>query len=486
MDMDLGPNVVDEFARVVRTCDSVARACNAVVSVVSDHTGASVEVLLAAANHLYLVSRSGVRQAPRSVQVNYGIVGRVVCTGRTAALRDASIECADLYVGRRVGSVICAPVRGPQQPVIGVVNVECDHVVADLDAWSAALTEIGGFLGARIHQLGGPPAESEGQQLLRHTRSFAAVDDPDELASLACRAAVEVSGLRCAALLVRGAAGFWEWDEPALTVAATFSAAGSHQLVDAVAALSAQSRSAMIDAACRNGASPQLGDPSSLDARGYETLTGVGVRTLIAAPARGVSERPALEAAMLVMDDLVTQPHPGTVSLVELLMANVAICYEHMSSQRQLQNLAESDPLTGLRHLRPFSNRLATIVPSHTALIAADIDNFKRINDTWGHAAGDRVLTEVANALRKALRDGDEVFRVGGDEFVAILDVPDQAEALRVAERMAAAVAEGGRTISVGVALRHPDEPAEATLRRADEAMYEAKRDGSVSVKVAS
>ncbi|GAB4061004.1 sensor domain-containing diguanylate cyclase [Catellatospora paridis] len=478
--------LVDETDEALRACDSVHRACNAVAAAVSAHSAASVDVLLANANHLYLVACSGVWHAPRAARVNYGIAGRVLAEGRTVSLRDASIEYPDLYAERSVGSAISAPVHHDHKPTIGVVTVEFDGVRADHDDWEAALTEIGALLGRRIHQLGGPSKESAPQWLLRHTLNIAAADDPGELATRTCRAAVELSGLRCAALLVRRVNVSAEWSGPPLIVMADYCATGSRHLIDAVSALPPPSLSRLVDAACRHQAAHSRGDLSVLDARGFEPLVDAGVGTVIAASVHMGTERLDFEAAMLVMDEIAFQPPPDTAFVLELLMTNAAVFYERMSRQQKLQTMAESDPLTGLRHRRPLAGRLASSIPSRTAVVAADIDNLKVINDMWGHDAGDRALTEVADAIRQALRGSDEVFRVGGDEFIAVLDVPDHDEAVRVAGRMAAAVADRGHTISVGVALRSPDEPAETTLRRADDAMYAAKRDKSISVTVAS
>jgi diguanylate cyclase (GGDEF)-like protein len=145
-----------------------------------------------------------------------------------------------------------------------------------------------------------------------------------------------------------------------------------------------------------------------------------------------------------------------------------------------------SDPLTGLRHHGPFGERIATATPGRTALLAIDVDEFKSINDTYGHQAGDELLVGLARALQGALRQGDEIYRIGGDEFVAVVDVPQPDEAVRIAERLASAARRAGRTISVGVAMQRDGEPAEDTLRRADVALYDVKRHGRDGVRLAA
>ena len=119
-------------------------------------------------------------------------------------------------------------------------------------------------------------------------------------------------------------------------------------------------------------------------------------------------------------------------------------------------------------------------------MFAIDIDSFKSINDTYGHQAGDRALVDLAQALSTALRTGDELYRIGGDEFAAILDVQRDDEAVGVAERLVAAARTVRQTISVGVAVRLPGETSQDTLGRADAALYLAKRSGRDRVHLAA
>jgi diguanylate cyclase (GGDEF)-like protein len=156
------------------------------------------------------------------------------------------------------------------------------------------------------------------------------------------------------------------------------------------------------------------------------------------------------------------------------------------------------DALTGLYNSRYFWGRLedeCSFAQRHgrsLALMIGDLDFFKRVNDTWGHKSGDRVLASVAAALMRGRRRGDTIARVGGEEFAVILPETALAEALQVAERLRAGVAaqrysferpevhDFAVTISFGVAAA----PAERKLtaaqlfERADRAMYRAKQGG--------
>ncbi len=159
-----------------------------------------------------------------------------------------------------------------------------------------------------------------------------------------------------------------------------------------------------------------------------------------------------------------------------------------------LAELARRDPLTGLANRRAFEEALRREVArarrggEPLAVAALDVDHFKRVNDAHGHAAGDAVLAAVAARAAGALRAGDLLARVGGEEFAALLPGAGLAAAAEVAERIRAALAAapveaGGRplrvTASLGCAALLPeDADGAALLARADARLYDAKRAG--------
>ncbi|WP_347169993.1 diguanylate cyclase [Pseudomonas salmasensis] len=170
---------------------------------------------------------------------------------------------------------------------------------------------------------------------------------------------------------------------------------------------------------------------------------------------------------------------------------------EHLEVQRQK---ALIDPLTGLPNRAAWSERLDYEVNAwhqrgnSLSLAMLDLDHFKRINDGYGHLAGDKVLKIIANVLSKRLRPTDFIARFGGEEFVLLMPDSALADALAVGEVLREAIAacpfhfKGERvtiTVSMGVAQFQPGERSDLALKRADEALYRAKAAGRNQVQAA-
>jgi diguanylate cyclase (GGDEF)-like protein len=160
-------------------------------------------------------------------------------------------------------------------------------------------------------------------------------------------------------------------------------------------------------------------------------------------------------------------------------------------TRRQLEHLALHDPLTGLANRSLLSDRLTlamarvdrgTAVP---AVLVLDLDGFKTVNDSYGHAVGDLLLVEISRRLRRVARRADTVARLGGDEFAVVVDGEPEC-VLDVARRVLAALQHPIKvaqhscwvTASIGIRFAARGEPAEVLLRDADTAMYVAKAQG--------
>lgn len=171
---------------------------------------------------------------------------------------------------------------------------------------------------------------------------------------------------------------------------------------------------------------------------------------------------------------------------------------EFVAREQRLVMLATTDELTGALNRRSILQNLQVLLDDPQArpcVLIVDIDFFKRVNDTYGHAAGDRVLVSFADTIRNLLRKGDLLGRLGGEEFVVVLGSAGLPDAKGLAERLRAAVAESNClsdddtpiavTASFGLALHDGQESLKQLLARADEALYRAKHSGRNRVEVA-
>lgn len=164
-----------------------------------------------------------------------------------------------------------------------------------------------------------------------------------------------------------------------------------------------------------------------------------------------------------------------------------------LKTQTELSRLATRDELTGIPNRRAmqqtlrWAERRSQEKRCGYGLVLGDIDLFKQINDTHGHDCGDQVIAAVATALSQGLRDGDMVARWGGEEFLVLLPDTDRDGALAVAAKLREAAAgvrvrygavELAPTLSFGVVAAEDCEPVDQSIRRADRALYRAKRGG--------
>ncbi|MBX3602770.1 MAG: diguanylate cyclase [Rubrivivax sp.] len=205
---------------------------------------------------------------------------------------------------------------------------------------------------------------------------------------------------------------------------------------------------------------------------------------------REVGASPRRVGVLLQLQD-VTPLRQAHAQVVQRLAARDAELGEAALRQARLREQALSDPLTGLGNRRALQERFAEEAAHAAAngqpltLVLADLDHFKRINDTHGHAAGDAVLRDVGRLLRQGLRASDAVFRLGGEEFALLLPGADAGQAARrvQAVREALAGAAPARlahavTFSAGIAQLTAGGTLEPLMARADRALYEAKAGG--------
>jgi diguanylate cyclase (GGDEF)-like protein len=223
-------------------------------------------------------------------------------------------------------------------------------------------------------------------------------------------------------------------------------------------------------------------------------VSRVSIRPRIAAIALTLAAVPCLTAAFLVN----TMPHyiVAAIFLAFLLGAMESIRHAHRNASRhiamrlQMAQLARTDPLTQLLNRFGLRDRFDAIPRSgRVALHAFDLDGFKAVNDRYGHAVGDEVLSQIADRLRVLLTDDDIIARIGGDEFVVVQsnvenDVAVGVVARRIHELLVYPYElSSGLVIKIGVSLGYAARPAsmtslESLLRDADRTSYIVKRAG--------
>jgi diguanylate cyclase (GGDEF)-like protein len=178
------------------------------------------------------------------------------------------------------------------------------------------------------------------------------------------------------------------------------------------------------------------------------------------------------------------------VTLIATSVFAYAFAFLSRGQRDQLLQLARKDPLTGAGNRRALDEKLAEVCAARarsstpSSLVLIDIDNFKEINDEFGHAVGDQILVRLTEIIELRIRVTDSLYRIGGEEFVVVIEGQTKDKARRMAEQLRTLVEanelapEGSVTISLGVAELSLGESPVDWLRRADLALYESKRCG--------
>ena len=249
--------------------------------------------------------------------------------------------------------------------------------------------------------------------------------------------------------------------------------------------------------------------PAELAAEAVELLTSTlpvhGARVRLAGgeilASGGDATAPALRLLIGAHDELLLTPDGDLsgeeMSIVRAVANTLGTALARHRAEEQMRHDAVHDPLTGLANRILLRDRLEQALArsqrggGDTAVLFVDLDNFKQVNDAYGHAAGDIVLARLADRLRSAVRPEDTVARLGGDEFVVISERVDEEAARTLAGRLQELIqrplqAGGTRhflSASIGVALGHSD--PDSLLGAADTAVYRAKATGGGRIELA-
>lgn len=396
-----------------------------------------------------------------------GVIGRTYATGRSNVIRDVRAHADYLPAVDGVVGEACFPVMcGPR--VVGAVNLEGSQPLGDDEIEALGVTARA--LGGRIEALGGPEPESSSQRLLRHANALAAEHDIAAIEPLVLAAAIDATPLSSALLLRRASRGV---PFSASCAQGPLAPTLLRMPVDAIVSLAA-----IVTEGCSVYTIPGAGVPARTS-RGIAAL-GVAGATSMALPVGDLR-------ILVVAGEAGVRPSTEHCELLELLAAQASTSLRTAASVTTLRAQAAADPLTGLGHHATFYAELARARRAgRFGVLVIDVDAFKEYNDRHGHPAGDRILLSITEALKGALRLRDGLFRIGGDEFAALLAGVDDTLAVSIADRLRRAVSVGtALSVSIGAAVAEVDEDELGVFARADRALYSVKERGGDGVALA-
>ena len=465
---------LEAINRLLATAGPTDQALDGVVGELANSLGYPyVSMFLRHGDVLRMRAQRGYRQLVGTFDGRQGVIGRVMRTRESALVRDVRVDPDYVIVEPSIRSLICAPMLVDQE-LLGVLCIESEHQLNRTD--HDLLRSVAYRLGTAIALGRDRQALTERVELLellrRFTASTATAPDLQQLYERTVAAASEVVGV-CGAALVAADEG-----SPAQRVRAAAgerpAAAVGELLPDTV--LLARPISA-------DGASPAGDrDPTphlALPLASGKELVGILVITLRA----GVLELPPLQ-------------HEG----LALLATHAALAITNHLLFRRTAEEAVRDSLTGLHNRRYFDEAFAQVLAGRRrhfrrlALVLFDLDRFGELNKRHGHQVGDGLLRAFAGVLQGRVRATDLVARFGGEEFVLVLpeasidDARAVAEEIRAIFRERAVVTDAGpvgATVSAGCSEATAGDTPEELIRRADVALYMAKRAGRDQVVAA-
>jgi diguanylate cyclase (GGDEF)-like protein len=415
----------------------------------------------------------GYRQIRDGIPPGRGTIGRTFRLGVPLVVHDVAGSGDYLQAAPEIVGEVCVPIRAGDG-IIGCLDAETTAPppagLKDELLWCAQA------FADRVQRLGGAPTATPAERLAAYAARLAGMTDVRRIEGLVIEAARDITQMASALLVDRDGVGTWRVLAHAGDLAATLAQETDAAVFDLIESFVSDGTSCRTLVPRESPRRDSVGDPA---------LGSAGIAGLMAMAVG----RPAERSCLLVVVDPepLTPAEAGSVQLLELLAAHAASCLRTADAIAELRERAASDPLTGLGHHATFHEALAAARASNTkvAVLLIDVDGFKAINDSKGHQAGDRVLREIAAVLTGTLRRGDELFRIGGDEFAALISVTSPQEAMEAGRRLWDASAQAGSvTVSIGIALPRDGEADASVLARADRALYAVKQSGRDGVEI--
>ena len=438
------------------------------------HTGLLPSVHVEDGGRLRCLASRGLWAVHDGIPPEAGLIGRAFRSGEPCHESDVRAVPEYLPSIAAVRAEACLPLRVGSR-VVGVLNVEAATPIGEKPG--REIERCATLLERRLAELGPPDGPSAGQRLARAVARCAALDDAAALVREAAGAALEVSGMESVLLAVRDAEGAVVAEH----AAGPFADVLADLRPEALAAMAAwvEPGTTMLSMADAAGKAPPVIEP----------LRTAGAGALLVAPLAAGGTRLGFIA---VADRSSLVPSVERTELMELLGVQVGAQLRGLTAVVELRDRAARDPLTGLGHADAFHARLprrrraARSAGRRVAVLLADVDGIREVNDRAGHEAGDAVLRETAALLAERAPEDAAAFRVGGDAFAVLVDA-DRGAAQELAWDLQAAARERlGTTLSIGVAIAEAAEPDAELLERAGRALVEVKRRGRDGVALAA
>jgi diguanylate cyclase (GGDEF)-like protein len=447
------------------TASDVAAACDGLADDLLDAGFDLPSIYLLTGDRLRCRASRGYFQVVDGFPAGVGVVGHVVASGAEEFIPDVSVRPEFIAAVPGLRSEACVPVV-TAAGVIGAVNIE-SRIGLPHDAMPT-LRLAAAALARRIEDLGGLPAPSQAHRLGQVAVAMTQASSVAEIEQLCIRAAVDLSGLGTAAVV-----------DLSGRVPVIISACGplAEQLRD-------WAPSELVTMADWVSAGTSSHFPGGEDIPPeYAFLARAEVRALSVHPLI-VTGR--LSGLLVIASADPVAYSTFMVEMLEILAAQTAAMLGVATAMAELARRVDLDGLTGLRNASAFVADVVEFSDAGPAwLILIDVDDFKSVNDSFGHLAGDRLLQGLAHELQAALRDGDRLYRIGGDEFAAVVEATTVPDLELVSARLLRAARGVRTTVSIGTAPFDADD-LDLTRSRADVALYEAKAAGRDQARHAS
>lgn len=421
---------------------------------------------------LRCIAQLGYWQVVDGIPVGVGVMSNAFRTGRPQLASVGDDDFVTVVPG--IVAELAVPIRVGRRTV-GVLNVEStspldDSAIEETHMVALAIEE-------RLTEVGAELDDSALHRLARSNNELATLTEVSFIETAATRMACEISGLSSALLAMPSV-------RDSLDIRALQGPLGPD-----LRRLSGDVLTGLANDVEHVSGCMSSGDEQGLSNSAMAMLREGGASSIAAFSVRSVE----LGQGLLILADHA----PIALDLeereaLELLARETGRTLDMAVVMADLRARATRDTLTGLGNLSAFQDALSAIGGRRRgrwAVAMADVDGFKRVNDTYGHLTGDRILRELASSIDTVLRAEDRMYRVGGDEFAAILHDVDESGANDIGDRMCEAAAdimsEFGAGLSVGIALPAPYELATEFLDRADKTLYAVKREAPGTARVA-